>query len=486
MIAQNITDQQVIKTEFYDVALLIISTVAATTIGSWYCWNFHYFDFPRTNIDLGIFSFTTIFIWSISIYGVYHQKKYLNSNKFEILNNHWSFIPSSISLLFWPALGAGTVDLIINIFEFSWYYFCLSVISILILILSTYIPAFISSAFANTYRIKRNKTPAQILLLITLILIFVFYSYLLNKKDFENNFSSQYLFIGKAHPTLDYKDDVIDGDINSEALLKLVDLIQTSVTQQINTRNEIEGIFEKLNSYSKLKSATNTKSIEYFKKSEELWSRGVRTNMAVELMQAAHKYDSNNIEILTRLSEMELQTLELTLAEKHVVKALDINPLLSQNWDTLSGIIANEKEVTGIEKASNLIITAFWFSKNKYKYIDYLSNLLKTNNDPKNVKLNLARFLALHKIYQFDNVSRKTLNFDNINNNFYSNYISKFEDLAKKSFLEHNLIQAKIYAEDTLIINANNSKIQKLLPMIEYEERNGSSNWDRLMLYLLW
>ena len=100
--------------------------------------------------------------------------------------------------------------------------------------------------------------------------------------------------------------------------------------------------------------------------------------------------------------------------------------------------------------------------------------------------MNLARFLALHKIYQFDNVSRKSLNFDNINNNLYSNYISEFEDLAKKSFLEHNLIQAKIYAKDTLIINANNSKIQKLLPMIEYEERNGSSNWDRLMLYLFW
>jgi len=391
MSAQNITNQQVIKTDFYDVALLIISTVAATAIGSWYCWNFHYFDFPRTNIDLGIFSCTAIFIWLISILGVYHQKKYLNSNTVEISNNHWSFIPSSIALLFWPALGAGTLDLIINIFEFSWYYFCLSVISILILILSTYIPAFISSAFANTYRIKRNNIPAQTLLSITVILVFVFYSYLINRKDFENNFSSQYLFIGKAHPTLDYKDDVIDDDIDSEALIKFVDLIQTSVFQQINMRNEIEGVFEKLNSYSKLKSTPNTKSIEYFKKSEELWSRGVRTNMAVELMQAAHKYDSNNIEILTRLSEMELQTLELTLAEKHVVKALDINPLLSQNWDTYSGIVANGKEVSGIEKASNLIITAFWFSKNKSKYIDYLSNLLKSNNDPKNAKLYLAR-----------------------------------------------------------------------------------------------
>ena len=485
MSVQTINNQQKIINEFYVFAVLVVSTIAATTLGSWYCWNFHYLDFPRTKIDLGIILCTAYSIWSISLYGIYHQRKHWNLNKDSVSNNNWLFIPSSITLLFWPALGSGTLDLIINIFEFSWYYLCLFTISLSILMAAIYIPAFVSSAYARVD--KKVNTIAQIFLAITLFLIFIFYSYLLNNREFENNFSSQYLFIGKAHPTIDFKDDVTDGKINSEDLFKIADLIQNSVTNQVNTRNEIEQIFQNLNPYSNLKASPSSKSADYYKKSEELWSRGVRTNMAVELMQAAHKYDSNNIEILTRLSEMELQTSELALAEKHVFKALDINPLLSQNWDTLSGIIANGKEVTGIEKASNLIITAFWFSKNKSKYIDYLSNILKSNNDPKNANLNLARLLALHKIYQFDNVNRKSINFDNIhNNNLYSNYISEFEDLAKKSFLEHNLIKAKIYAQETLIINANNSKIQKLLPMIENEERNGSSKWDRLKLYLFW
>ena len=464
---------------------VVIFTFIGAALGVWLTWNFDYIDFSR-HFGYGILiGATGLLIVGAMLWFVWSQYKTLG-------NQIAPFQPFRLGVVCvnafsWVSLIALTACLMVTTLAFTFYSLSLFVIGLGVIAMSATFCFNTLYGFAIHGPLVRRDAWSWLSLLATVLCAAVLVHGFSQDHKFATGFISSQLFLGEGRTNKQLQASDIPEELQAEQAHEKIAQIRTQIARQadLSVQNAPEVLRQVGGAIEQLKQLPSAFEVERQPDQAQklrdqaivLLDRNQRINFAKELLQRAFTLDPLDPELLRRLGDAEWKTALPINALQRFLLVLRLEPTKPENWLGYAkslAVQAKTKEALSIDQSVQANLAGYWFSADRNKAINKLTELAQASEKGLQARATLAAILSLNRIAHYDKGSTLGSQTQPLpNSRAFESFSTKFLAQAKEDMAAQSWLSAKAFAEYTLVTEPNNetSKSKQAQSIIQEVDR---------------